>query len=238
VVSFTQDTNNDLLIEEGHYAGWADSIRKKGSVLYTNVLHYSAVNAMATISSLLGEKADAHNYERLSERVLDQINKSFWNTGYYIDWIHKNKPNDTFSSDGNVLAIVLGVANSEQAHCIQDSLSEFGIDHSFSVETNYPKYKRRHIYPPFHLIQMSDYHNGVKWLWLGCIDAVSKYIIGRKKEALLAIDKIAQKIIEFDGVYEVYSDGKPLNRFFYKSEQGFAWSSGLYVWACKELELI
>ena len=236
--NFTQDKDQDLLIEEGYYAGWADSIRKKGCVLYTNVLHYSAVNAMATISSLLGEKEFTHHYEQLSERVLEKINDTFWNNGFYIDWVNGSKKQDILSTDGNILSILLGVANMDQAHAIQDSIATFGIDHDFSVETNYPRYKKRHIFPFFHLVNMSDYHNGVKWLWLGCIDSVSKYIIGRKKEAMATIDKIAQKIIEYNGVYEVYDKGAPLKRLCYKSEQGFAWSSGLYVWACKELGLV
>ena len=87
-------------------------------------------------------------------------------------------------------------------------------------------------------LKKTYYHNGLEWLWIGCVDAVSKHTSGLKKEAEEIVTKLASKILEFNGVYEVYQLGKPVKRLFYNSESYFAWSSGLFVWACKELDLI
>jgi hypothetical protein len=43
-------------------------------------------------------------------------------------------------------------------------------------------------------------------------------------------------ILENKGVYEVYDKtGKPVKRIIYKSEYPFAWSSGLLIYAAKEI---
>ncbi|NBV42415.1 hypothetical protein EBR96_06580, partial [bacterium] len=104
-----------------------------------------------------------------------------------------------------------------------------------STGTRHPKYRAKHIYWPFFLINMSDYHNGLDWLWVGCVDAIAKWRCGLEPEGVDHITKIAHKIIEHNGVFEVYENGKPVRRLFYRSEEWFAWSSGLYVWACHEL---
>ncbi len=235
--NFTMDHNKDLLMEEGHYAGWADSLKKRGTVLYTNVLHYEAVHSFAKICEALNKKREKERYFQLSEKIKSKINDFFWNGEYYNDWIGKTKHHTYFSTDGNVMAILFGIADKNRAVQIQKCIAKFGLDHGFTTGTNYPKYKFKHIYPFFFPLRMNDYHNGLQWLWLGCVDAVTKNMTGMKTEAKELLTGVAKKIIEFKGVYEVYHLGKPLERFFYKSEQGFAWSSGLFVWACRQVGL-
>ncbi len=234
--NFTQDINSDFLIEEGHFAGWADSLKKNGTVLYTNVLHFHAMRSVSKLYDLVGQPTQAQHYAHLAECIQENINKKFWNGRYFGDWITlKGEKYDYFSTDGNVLAIILGLATHDQAHSIQRMISEFKMDEGFSTHSNHPKYPLKHIYSLFVPLQMHDYHNGLEWLWIGCADAVSKHSIGLHDEAKALLTRIAHKIVEHDGVYEVYHKGAPVKRFFYKSEQWFAWSSGLFVWACHEL---
>jgi glycogen debranching enzyme len=235
--NFTMDQDNDLLIEEGPYANWADSLRKRGKVLYTNVLHFAALDSFSKICALVSNKKEATHYNELKNLVKDKINQLFWNGNYFIDWIHKHK-HSYFSTDGNVLAIIFNLADSQQSSSIQQCIHEFDLDHAFSTETNFPKYKGKHIFPLFYPINMYDYHNGLQWLWIGCADAVAKHQAGLTTEAEELLTRMAKKIIKYRGVYEVYYDNKPLKRLIYKSEQGFAWSSGMFVWACKETKLI
>ncbi|MCP4049957.1 MAG: hypothetical protein GY730_04545 [bacterium] len=232
--NFSMDEDSDLLIEEGPYAGWADSLKKRGKVLYTNVLHFKAVDSFAKICSLINKKDDQKHYERLRNLIRKGITERFWNRSYFIDWIHRHK-HMYFSTDGNVLAIIFGLADKEQALKIQSCIHNFDLDHTFSTKSNFPEYRFRHIFPLFYPIRIPDYHNGLQWLWLGCADAIAKQRTGLKQDAYELLIRIAKKIVEYKGVYEVYQDGKPLKRIFYKSEQGFAWSSGMFVWACKEL---
>jgi len=83
---------------------------------------------------------------------------------------------------------------------------------------------------------MKDYQNGMSWQWLGCMNVVSKQKAGLKKEANDLLCKISEIIVKYDGAYEVYENtGKPVKRKFYKSEQPFAWSSGLFIYAHEQL---
>jgi len=236
--NFTQDFNNDLLMEEGPFAGWADSLKKKGTVLYTNVLHFSALQAFSRICEALNKPTDARHYLHLANCVKEKINTVFWNGSYFIDWLEGKKKHDFFSTDGNVLAIVFGLTNLQQAKKIQAYIQKFELDSGFSTHTNFPKYGLKHIYKWFIPIRIHDYHNGLEWLWIGCVDAVAKSSIGMKKEAIALLERIAKKIVEYEGVYEVYDKGSPVKRLFYKSERWFAWSSGLFVWACNTVGIV
>ena len=84
----------------------------------------------------------------------------------------------------------------------------------------------------------NKYHNGDSWLWLGCLDCVSKNKLGMKKDARDELNRLAEVIIKYGTVYEVYSEnGSPVNELFYKAEKNFAWSAGMFVWAVHALNL-
>ena len=237
--NFAQDSNRDTLMEEGHYAGWADSLKKAGTVLYTNVLHFKAVKSFAILCHYIGREAEAKHYDYLADCVQSALNRTFWNGSYYIDWISPNgKRQEYFSTDGNVFAIVFGVADRAQSLKIQAYIKEHQLDQGFSTQTVHPPYKRSLVYSLFHFVNIHDYHNGLEWLWLGCVDAVSKSMLGMNAQAKQLLERIAQKIVDHGGVYEVYDGGNPVKRLFYKSEHWFAWSAGMFVWACHELGMV
>jgi len=232
--NFTQDNDNDLLMEEGYFAGWADSVKKEGKVMYTNILHCQAIHSFSALCKRVSSEDESY-FETLARDIKDRITGTFWNGSYYIDWVMPHYRQDSFSSDGNILAIIFGLASLEQARKIQRHMVESGLNHSFTTGTSYPEYEAHQVYGPFHFMNMADYHNGLEWLWIGCADVVAKWRCELHLEALAHLTKISHKIIEHNGVYEVYDKGKPVRRLFYKSEEWFAWSSGLFVWACHEL---
>ena len=232
-----QTKDNDYLMVEGAYAGWADSLKKRGKVLYTNVLHYKSLNAIISLSKQLEKKENVDKYTTIAKEVKKSINRQFWKENYYIDWVDNKKKRQFFSSDGNLLAILFGISDLEQSRAIIQTIKDKRLEESACIGTNHPKYPPHFIYPPFWLINMSDYHNGLYWLWLGCLHSVALDRLGFKDEARKTLFQIAHKIVEFKGVYEAYCGEKPVDRLFYHSEDGFAWSAGLYVWACKEVKL-
>jgi len=249
--NLTRDFDHDLLMEDGYFSTWADSVRKRGKVMYTNALHYAAFMAFSDICRRLRKTSLARHYMGVASRIKEQANLLLWNGSYYLDFLYNgttpemyveflndNSPRDIFSSSGNVLAGLFGLADKTEQVQIQRSMESFGINDGFCTITNAPKYHKKHIYPPFRLIGLADYHNGLQWLWLGCVDAVFKYRAGFRKEAYAVLNGISKKIVEYGGVYEVYDNGKPVKRLFYKSEEYFAWSSGLFVWACNECGLV
>jgi len=236
--SLSQDRDGDDLIEEGNYAGWTDSLRKMGKVFYTNVLHCHALRIMAELSKQAGYQDDSKHYLALHAKLKSSLNTRFWNGRYYSDWIDAGKTgtsgkrHDYFSTDGNLLAILFGIASPEQGGEIENCVARFAISDNVPSLTNHPRYPFRMQSLIDTLFGIGDYHNGLSWLWLGSLDALAKHRLGLKAEAKTELEKIASLIVLHKGVYEVYTeDGKPVNRLLYHSEHPFAWSAGLFLYA-------
>lgn len=234
--SLAQDRDNDLILEEGLQASWTDSLKKRGKVLYSNICHCHALYCISKLFELLKEGEKQNIYLDLYKKTKQQINKLFWNGSYFIDWIDE-KRHDYFSTDGNVLSMVWNIADQEQSKNIQHCIKKFGINKFVPSLTNMPKYPSNLCSLLLRIGGLKDYHNGLCWLWLGCLDAVAKYKTGMQEEAAALLERIADIIVKYDDVFEVYEkSGRPVHRLLYKSEYHFAESSGLFIWAYREIK--
>lgn len=227
--------NNNLIVE-GPYAGWADSIKKSGKVLYTNALYYKALVSIMEIAKILNITSDIATFKKLSEKVKNELIKTFWNGNYLIDWVNKKKKKTTFSVEANMLSILFEIPNIEQTKKIIDFMLENKVITEFGCPVVYKKYNWNDVYTPFLFIGLKDYHNGLIWFWVSCIASIALKKSGYEEEAVSLLGKISNKITRDNSIYEVYTkNGQPVKRLFYKSEEGFAWSAGLFVWAYQEL---
>lgn len=232
----TQDRDGDGLMEEGPYAGWADSLKKRGKVYYTNVLHVHACGCVADLARRLGH-AETGALTARYERAKNRLREVFWTGRYGVDWVDGQHVQSTFSTEANLLAIITHLLSREEAQSVFDVMAERGMTGHPVVPTVSPAYDAKHVYPPFRLIGLSDYHNGLSWIWVGCLEVVARWEMGDQAGATAALDRLATLIECHQGVYEVYDKGQPVRRLFYRSEEWFAWSSGLFVWACQKTGL-
>jgi glycogen debranching enzyme len=188
---------------------------------------------MSELYKLLGNKEKQKSYSEKHEQVKKSINELFWTGEHYLDWIENEKHQNYFSTDGNLLAVLWDIADTTRAKHIEEASHIFDINEIPSACVH-PLYPKSMVAPELRMIGLADYHNGVSWLWLGCINALAKFKIGMKKEAFSLVEKMATIIIEGNGVYEIYeNNGEPVNRKIYKAEFPFAWSAGLFVYAVK-----
>ncbi|MEM3374496.1 MAG: GH116 family glycosyl hydrolase [Candidatus Woesearchaeota archaeon] len=236
--NFNQDKDNDYLIEEDEFCNWADSIKKRGKVLYTNVCFCYALKCMENLYRILNNEKKEIVYNEKYKIVKSKINERFWQGEYYLDWIidEKNlkKTFDYFSSDGNFLAVIWDIADKEKSKKIEEASHIFDI-HEIPSKCVHPNYSNKLVSFQTKLIGLKDYHNGLSWLWLGCINAISKNKVNMKKEAIDILLKMSNLIIKYNGVYEVYDKEKPVRRLIYNAEIPFAWSSGMFLYACNEI---
>ncbi|MBS3154933.1 hypothetical protein J4404_00355 [Candidatus Woesearchaeota archaeon] len=217
------------LMHEGLFANWEDTVIKKGHTLYTNVLHYGAMQAFIDLCKLVNY--DYQEYEEKAKLLKEAINEKFWADKYYKSWLSKN--NNTFCSVGNILAILFNVADEKKAVLIEKYIKN--ID-KFPMPSSHPKYNLLR-YPLWHYLRGSlYYHGGFSWLWIGCLNVIALQKMGMKKEAEELLNKISNKIVEYENVYEVYYKEKPVNKLLFKSEAPFAWSAGLFVFAYNHLK--
>ncbi|MEK9143679.1 MAG: hypothetical protein AAB481_03560 [Patescibacteria group bacterium] len=207
----------DRLLSEWFQCEWADGVLKAGQTLYTNVLYWKALG-------------DMENYTR-QRFVGNLLRERLWNGKFFADWVDY-KRQDYFSSHANMLAIVFGFASMSESKSILDVTKRYCL-REWTLETNYPAYPFWRIPLMQYISGLTDYHNrGCLWLQPGITYSLALYKCGHKKEARKFFSKIAQQIERHNGVYEVYEkDGTPVNRPLYRSEDPFAWSSGLFLWA-------
>ena len=72
-----QDPDQDGLIEQGPYACWMDSLKKRGKVMYTNVLHFKATDSFVSICKTLKKDDEAAIYQRKVELIKKELIRSF-----------------------------------------------------------------------------------------------------------------------------------------------------------------
>ena len=234
---FSCDIDNDFLMEEKPYCNWADSLKKEGKLLYTNICHCYALKCLSEMFGILNINDKKRKYNLLYKKTKQKIDEAFWNGEYYIDWIHKEK-HANFSTDGNMLSILWRIASKEKAASIVNYSIKINID-KVPSECVYPLYdKKKMTATLIKFLGVTDYHNGLSWIWLGSVSAISKYRVGMKKEAMQILEDIADLIVKYGKVYEVYDkSGKPVKRLLYMAETPFAWSSGMFLYAVKEIIL-
>lgn len=225
-----------ILLDEGLFANWADIIVKKGKVLYSNILYFEALRDMSRIGKMLEKTKFQERFARKSEQVKEEINKEYWNDGYYIDWIYKKRKHDYFSTDGNVLAMLFGVSGPDRNQKIIDYIEKHHLA-EIPMKTNHPSYPAWRVKLIMRLVGAPGYqNNSTSWLWLGCIYAVALHENGHKQRALEISKRISEKIKEYKKVYEIYGpDGVPFRGWYWRSASSFAWSSGLYLWMYERL---
>jgi glycogen debranching enzyme len=229
--NFSLDKDGDGLLEESFLANWEDTIFKAGKVIYTNALHYYALVSFIEILVALNMNADF--YKQALEKVSGQIEKFFWNGHYYIGWIgstiHK-----VFIADGNLLAIISGLADQNKSFSILEIISRYNKREDLIKNINFKYAIWRH--SPIRILGMATgYHEKYEWLWLNCLLTQAQYKTGQIEKASYNLQKMAEIIVKFGHVYEIYKHNIPIKSRFFVTEVPFAWSAGLFIYTAKML---
>lgn len=226
-----EDRFGDALIREWFQCEWADAVLKRGMTLYTNVLYWYALTRMARMSRMLGNSREEKRWQFRAALISRELRSQLWNGSYFADWKGIIR-HDYFVSHGNMLAIAFGLTTCRESQRILDEARR-RLWNGFTLETNDPKYPAWRVPLVQYLTGMGDYHNrGCLWLQPGIWYAIALHRTGKRREAKNVLTAIAKKLVEYDGVFEVYEkSGRPVRRLLYKSEQPFAWSAGLFLYA-------
>jgi GH15 family glucan-1,4-alpha-glucosidase len=220
----------DGLLHQGAFADWADSIARQGRILYTNVVYWKALEAMAEAATAYGYADDQTYFGNRSRQLKKSINDHFWrpDLGYFV--IHRAL--DNLSSAGNLLAIAWGLATSEQAHAILDTMRAFDMANPVPTRVVHQPYPSRLIALENRLAGLSHYHTRAAWLWLGAWHVIALVRVGWAEEARALARRIAEVIVRDGEVHEVYApDGRFVSSFWYTSEAPLTWSAGMVVYA-------
>lgn len=220
----------DGLLHQAAFADWADSIGRSGRVLYTNVLYWKALEALALAAPQYGRADDETYFAAKAAQLKASLNDYFWrdDLGYYVT----NEIFDNLSSSGNLLAIVWDLTTPAQAHSILDKMNEFEMADSVPTQVVHRAYPDNLIAIENRLGGIANYHTSAAWLWLGAWHVIALARMKRLAEAELLLYRISNVIVRDGAVHEVYApDGHYLSSFWYTSEAPLTWSAGMVVHA-------
>lgn len=232
---YCKGPDEDPLLHQGAFADWADSIARRGRVLYTNVIYWKALSEMAIAANRLDFHQDAVYYFVKAENVLRAINRRFWreNLGYYITSDELTQ----LGSDGNLLAIAWGLAKAEQADRILKVMEEAGMAEPVPTRVTYPSYPRHLIALENILGGVASYHTDASWLWIGAWHIIALVRTGHLEKAQNLVARILEVIVQDRQVNEVHGpNGKPLSSIWYTSEAPLTWNAGMVIYACHMFE--
>lgn len=219
------------LISEGYVGNWADNIFKNGNVLYSNVLCFEALKNLSEL--LRGNLSVQFNKHSLN--LKQNIINHFYDEKlkYFVDWIGKSGfVYRDFAPDGNILAIIYGVADLKTSEHILKYISYEHLDtYSLSAPQNivwWQKLLTNIIFGPYNLNN--------KFTWWECYLALAKIKVGDIDGAKKDLLDLSKLIVKYDTVYEILdSKARPVHYGIYRSEKAIAWTSGMFVYAYRQL---
>jgi glycogen debranching enzyme len=233
--TYQTGVDDDPLLHQGAFADWADSVARRGRVLYTNVVYWKALSEMAVAATRLDLQQEAVSYFVKAGNVQRAINKHFWHDdlGYFVT-------SDTLtqlSSDGNLLAIAWELATPEQAASILGIMEATRMAEPVPTRVTYPSYPRHLIALENLLGGVASYHTDCSWLWIGAWHVIALVKTGKMEEAQKIVTRILQVINQDRQVHEVHApDGRPLSSRWYTAEAPLTWNAGMIIYACHVFE--
>jgi glycogen debranching enzyme len=233
--TYRTGSHEDPLLHQGAFADWADSIARRGRVLYTNVVYWKALAEMAIAATQLNLEEESIHYFVKAEKVLRAINTYFWreDLGYFVTSDELTQ----LSSDGNLLAIAWGLAKLEQAERILKVMEEARMAEPVPTRVTYPSYPRQLIALENLLGGMASYHTNASWLWIGAWHVIASVRAGHLEQAQKLVSRIMQVIVQDRQVHEVHApNGAPLSSIWYTPEAPLTWNAGMVIYACHIFE--
>lgn len=225
----------DLLLHQGPFADWADSIARRGRISYTNIVYWKALSEMAVAATRLDLPQEAVQYFVEAKKVLRAIHRHFWRAdlGYFTT----SEQLIQLSSAGNLLAIAWGLASREQAERILRFMEQAKMAEPVPTRVAYPSYPLKLIALENIVGGMANYHTNASWLWIGAWHVIALVETGHIDKAHELVSRILRVIAQDRQVNEVHApNGKPLASMWYTPEAPLTWNAGMVIYACRIFE--
>jgi len=245
---FYQDQNNCGLLEQCEASDWADLMPSNGNVLYVNVLWYKALEiykfkkekklVLEGLNNLFlpheaKETSMFFKKDAYRLKLLNIIKKKTKKTPYYLNYISSFYANERCDVFGNILAILLGVADEKKSKRIINYIIKNKANKHFPIQVLFPVIekndfdwrdylKHRDLNYPY------QYHNGGIWPFVGSFWVMALKKIGKEKQAWQELGKVA-------GANK--KNGWEFNEYFHGATSktmgmpGQSWNAGTFLLA-------
>jgi glycogen debranching enzyme len=216
-----------LLVQPG-YGDWEDMVARGGKVMYSNTLYYRALVAMAALERQSGDPVHAASYDTRAKALAAQIQASFWNptAGHF----RNTTTLEQFSPDGDLFAIVTGLATPAQAETVLSRCDALLTLHPLlpALEGDYAGSM---IPIQLRIAGIPHYHDRYEWPWLTSLYAWAAASAGDTRRANKGLSRVSTTALREGTFEEIYEgDGPtPVKTRLYESERDFSWSAGMYL---------
>jgi serine/threonine protein kinase len=178
----------------------------------------------------------SHTFSTENRKEQDSLGRKRWlpikrylvGEQYYLPYLGFRAVGEWFDSLGNLLAILVDVANEEQTRLILDFIASHDLKQSplFSmapvVQPGDPDWREYYgmLNLPYH------YHNGGIWPFIGGFYVAALVKAGRMDAATEALERLAE--LNLRGEFNEWHHGQTLEPM---GVQDQAWSAGMYLFA-------
>ena len=152
-------------------------------ILYSNALMADLMRTMSAIEGALGRPAQAQRWAALHRRFAVGINATLWDDrlGAYANLELWGQKDERLSTDGNVLAVLAGVASPERARRALATVRARAWRAAGSVT----------ITPPMSHVDAANDHNYKVWPWWNAVEARARFIHGDTAGAMHLLERAA-----------------------------------------------
>lgn len=220
--------SRDGLVWQNDHEDWLDVYGRQGQVLYTNVLYYASLGALARAFRLRDRRLAAELLRQARE-VRERL-QGFWDEerGHFISHRDEEGEHRQFATEGNMLAVLLGVADTRQRGAILDHLAQI-VDRYGYVPIVTPSYPA-HLQSGLRRLFVWRYRDGrllKPWLQVLAAKAAAR---DRPELAERLLAQVARIFVEH-GCCEVLNGctGKPHKFFLTRTEKHFTAAAGLFL---------
>jgi hypothetical protein len=223
----SRDTNgNGLPVQVSFWGDWKDVTGVDGRIYspFSGMIYLAALKEMQSLAGACGDDAAADGYGATYRKGYEFINRpigqgGLWNGHYYCQRWKDGTVNDRILQD-QTIGILFGVVPADRAEAIIHTLNEKNLT-EYGVCETYPYYPVEFGYAP------GTYHNGGVWPWLSFMDDWARIRMGREKEAVDLIKRVANADLVVSGDW---SPNEYINSLTGRN-QGYqlqGWNAGLF----------
>ena len=237
-----QEHQRFFLLQQNEASDWADIMPRSGFVLYTNALWYFVKklyrleHGAQTLDNFNGlfHPFSARIAEYRRARLLnDYVLRSAKDRDLYLSFVNFSFFGEEGEVFGNVLAVLLGLANARASWRTLDALTRSRVHDPYPVRAVTRPIKRASVlWRPYMARHRQNlvwqYHNGGIWPMVGGFWVTALVSSGRKQQAAEELVKLARACAVKNWAFTEWLHGKTLTP---RGMPGQSWNAAAYLMA-------
>jgi glycogen debranching enzyme len=237
-----QEHQRFFLLQQNEASDWADIMPRSGFVLYSNALWYfvkrlydipQAGETRRNFNGLFHPFSAGIAQYRRARLLNDYVLRRGRDRDLYLSFVNFSFFGEEGDVFGNVLAVLLGLADSQARRRTLDALTKAHMNHPYPVRAvTRPIKQKSSLWRPYmsrhrqnHVWQ---YHNGGIWPMVGGFWITALAASGRRRQAATELVKLARACAVGDWTFTEWLHGKTLAP---RGMPGQSWNAAAFLMA-------